>query len=187
MKTAISIPDETFERAERRAALLGLSRSEFFSRAAQRYLEQLDAESLTERIDAALDLLGGDESAVGAVAAGRRRRVVIRGGIYWVDLGSPTGSRPAKRRPVLVVQSASYNASRLATVVTAVITSNTGLATMPGNVFLPTVASGLPRDSVVNVTALVTLDKVELDDPAGHATDDLMRDVEDGLRRVLGL
>jgi mRNA interferase MazF len=58
---------------------------------------------------------------------------------------------------VLVVQSSSYNESRLATVVAVVITSNTGLATMPGNVFLPVVASGLPRDSVANVTAIVTL------------------------------
>jgi len=58
--------------------------------------------------------------------------VIHRGGIYRVGLGEPTGSRPAKRRPVLVVQSTPYNTSRLATVVAAVITSNTGLAAMPG-------------------------------------------------------
>lgn len=71
MKTAISIPDETFQAATRRAADLGMSRSEFFTRAAQRYLEQLDEESLTGRIDAALDAVSADDSA--AVAAGRRR------------------------------------------------------------------------------------------------------------------
>jgi metal-responsive CopG/Arc/MetJ family transcriptional regulator len=73
MKTAISIPDETFEQAERRAADLGMSRSEFFTRAAQRYIDQLDAESLAGRIDAAIDLVGADESAQAAVRAGRRR------------------------------------------------------------------------------------------------------------------
>jgi hypothetical protein len=73
VKTAISIPDDTFEQAERRAASLGMSRSEFFTRAAQRYLDQLDAESLTARIDAALDLVGADESTRVAVLAGRRR------------------------------------------------------------------------------------------------------------------
>ncbi len=72
MKTAISIPDETFEQAERRAAALGISRSEFFTRAAQRYIDQLDAQSLTERIDAVVELVGTDESTRAAVAAGRR-------------------------------------------------------------------------------------------------------------------
>ena len=83
--------------------------------------------------------------------------MIRRGGVYWVDLGEPVGTRPAKRRPAIVVQSQSYNASPLATVVAAVITSNTGFAAMSGNVFLPAVATGLPRDSVVNVTALVNL------------------------------
>jgi hypothetical protein len=73
MKTAISVPDETFEAAERCAAGLGMSRSEFFTRAAQRYLQLLDEESLTGRIDAALDLVGDDDSGRLAVAAGRRR------------------------------------------------------------------------------------------------------------------
>lgn len=73
MKTAISIPDETFDRASRRARELGMSRSEFFSRAAARYLDDLDEESLTRQIDAAVDRLGsGDDSTGDAVAAGRR-------------------------------------------------------------------------------------------------------------------
>ncbi|MGL4744880.1 MAG: type II toxin-antitoxin system PemK/MazF family toxin [Dermatophilaceae bacterium] len=110
-----------------------------------------------------------------------------RAEIYWADLGPASGSRPAKRRPVLVVQSDPYNASRLATVLAAVITSNTALATMPGNVFLPATTTGLPRDSVVNVTALVTLDKSDLTDWAGTLPSGLMGDVDDGLRRVLAL
>lgn len=73
MKTAISVPDETFERATRRARDLGMSRSEFFARAASRYLDELDARSLTGRIDDALEQIGLDRSAVDAVEAGRRR------------------------------------------------------------------------------------------------------------------
>jgi hypothetical protein len=73
MKTAISVPDEIFARASQEAAALGMSRSEFFTRAAQRYLELLDEEGLTRQIDAALDLIGGDDSASVAVEAGRRR------------------------------------------------------------------------------------------------------------------
>lgn len=72
MKTAISIPDETFEKASRRARDLGMSRSEFFTRAAARYLDELDAESVTRQIDLAVDALGGgDDSTLDAVAAGR--------------------------------------------------------------------------------------------------------------------
>jgi mRNA interferase MazF len=113
--------------------------------------------------------------------------VIERGGIHWADLGEPDGSRPAKHRPVLVVQANPYNASRLATVLVVVLTSNTKLATAPGNVFLPASVTGLPRDSVVNVTALVTLNKDDLAERVGEAPVSLMRDVDTGLRRVLAL
>ena len=113
--------------------------------------------------------------------------MISRAELYWADLGAPTGSRPAKRRPVLVIQSDPYSASRLATVLTAVITSNTALAAMPGNVFLPAVATGLPRDSVVNVTAVVTLNKADLSDRIGDIPSNIMHEVDRGLRRVLGL
>lgn len=113
--------------------------------------------------------------------------MISRGGIFWADLGTASGSRPANRRPVLVVQSDPYNSSRLATVIAAVITSNTALAAMPGNAFLPAAASGLPRDSVVNVTALVTLNKTDLTDPVGLLPASLMQEVDRGLRRVVGL
>lgn len=113
--------------------------------------------------------------------------MIERGGIHWVDLGDPQGSRPGKRRPVLVVQSDSYNASQLGTVVVAVITSNTTLAALPGNVFLPASATGLPKDSAVNVTALVTLDMKDLGEPIEILPRYLTADVTQGLRRVLDL
>ena len=113
--------------------------------------------------------------------------MIERGGIHWADLGDSGGSRSAKRRPVIVIQANSYNASRLATVLAAVVTSNTKLATAPGNVFLPATVTGLPRDSVVNVTSLITLNKDELSGRVGEVPMMLMRDVDAGLRRVLGL
>lgn len=113
--------------------------------------------------------------------------MIERGEIHWADLGTPSGSRPAKRRPVLVVQSDPYNASQLATVVAVVITSNTALAAMPGNVFVPATTTGLPRDSVANVTALVTLNKTDLTDRVGRLSLTQMNEVDRGLRRALGL
>ena len=113
--------------------------------------------------------------------------VIERGGIYWADLGAPSGSRPAKRRPVMVISAETYNNSRLATVLAVVITSNTDLATMPGNVFLPAAVTGLPKDSVVNVTAVVTLNKTDLSDQTGQAPLALLREIDRGLRHVLDL
>lgn len=72
MKTAISVPDETFDQVERSARCLGLTRSEFYARAARHYLEHLEKQSLTNEINAALDLIGDDDSAASAVGAGRR-------------------------------------------------------------------------------------------------------------------
>jgi antitoxin MazE6 len=73
VKTAISLPDETFDRVTQRASDLGMSRSEFFARAAQRYLDELDAQSLTGQIDRALERIHGtDETKTAAVAIGHR-------------------------------------------------------------------------------------------------------------------
>ena len=113
--------------------------------------------------------------------------MIQRGSICWADLGEARGSRPAKQRPVLVIQSDPFNASRLNTAIAAVITSNTALAVMPGNVFVPATVSGLPQDSVVNITALVTLNKTDLGSPVGHLPESLMNEVGRGLRRILGL
>jgi mRNA interferase MazF len=113
--------------------------------------------------------------------------VIERGRVCWADLGEPRGSTPGRRRPVLVIQADPFNASRLATTLAAVITSNTGLAALPGNVFLPRAASGLPRDSVVNVTALVTVGKTDLGPAGRRLPAALMDEVDHGLRRVLGV
>jgi mRNA interferase MazF len=79
--------------------------------------------------------------------------VIQRGSICRADPGEALGSGPARRRPVLVIQSDLFNASRLNTIIAAVITSNTALAAMPGTAFVPAAVSGSPEDSVVNVTA----------------------------------
>lgn len=113
--------------------------------------------------------------------------MISRGSIWWADLGPPDAHRPARRRPVLVIQANSFNSSRVGTTVVAVITSNTRLATMPGNVYIPAGAAGLAKDSVVNVTSLVTLNKTELEDETGTLPAALMYDVDRGLLAVLGL
>lgn len=113
--------------------------------------------------------------------------MISRGDLFWVEFGTPVGSRPAKRRPALVVQSDAYNISDLATRVVAAVTSNLSLADRPGNVLLTAASTGLSRDSVVNVTQIYTINKVELLELAGHVPADVMQRVSEGLRRVMGV
>lgn len=113
--------------------------------------------------------------------------MVARGDVYLVDLGPASSSAPAKRRPVVIIQSDQFNRSRLATVIVAAVSSNTSLAAYPGNVFLPSSATGLTKDSVVNVTALVTIDRDALDERIGVLPDYLLHDVDAGIRLVLSV
>lgn len=113
--------------------------------------------------------------------------VIERGEIWWADLSDPAGSGPGFRRPMLIVQSDAFNRSRLRTVVAVVVTSNLRLVDAPGNVLLPAKASGLPKDSVANVSQVITLDHEFLSDRAGRIRGTLLNDVESGLRLVLDL
>jgi mRNA interferase MazF len=96
-------------------------------------------------------------------------------------------SGPRTRRPVLVVQANEFNASRILTMVVAVITSNLRLAAAPGNVLYRTRETGLPRDSVVNVSQLLTIDKSLLTERVGMLPGGALRKVGAGLRLVLSL
>jgi mRNA interferase MazF len=113
--------------------------------------------------------------------------VIQRGDVYWVDLGEPRGSRPAKRRPVLIVSDDLYNSSNLSTIVAVVLTGTLRLGDMPGNVHIVKGEAGVTRASVANVTALVTLDKTELGRRTGRIRPPTLERIDDGLRAVLGL
>ena len=88
--------------------------------------------------------------------------MISQGDIWWADLPDPTGSGPGFRRPVVVVQGDSLNRSRIATVVCVPLTSNTKWAGAPGNVMLSPRLTGLSKDSVANVSQVVSLDKTLL-------------------------
>ena len=113
--------------------------------------------------------------------------MIQRGEIRWVSLRDPVGSEPGHRRPVLIVSGDRFNRSRIATVVAAVITSNVRLDEAPGNVLLAGATSGLGRDSVVNVSQLVTLNKADLSESVERLDTATMRMVEEGIALVLDL
>ena len=110
-----------------------------------------------------------------------------RGDIHWANLREPIGSATGYRRSVLIVSADAFNDSRISTIVALAISSNLALADAPGNVEMSAADDGLDRDSVVNVSQVVTLDKTQVGDRAGRVDFDTMRRVEVGLRLVLQL
>jgi mRNA interferase MazF len=112
--------------------------------------------------------------------------VISQGEVWWADLADPAGSEPAFRRPVVVIQGDSFNRSRIATVVCVTLTSNLRWADAPGNVLLTSRATGLPKDSVANVSQLVTLDRKSLAERVGVLPDKKLELVLSGIAIVLG-
>ena len=110
-----------------------------------------------------------------------------RGELWWASLPEPSGSMPGFRRPLVIVQANDFNASQIQTVLAAVVTSNLSLADAPGNVFLPAKNTGLRKDSVVNVSQLITVNKSFFTEKIGRLSDKQQQAVDDGLRLVLAL
>lgn len=113
--------------------------------------------------------------------------MIHRGEVWWAELDEPSGSEPGYRRPVLVVQNDAFNHSRISTVIVVVLTSNLRLLDAPGNVLLPARTSGLKKDSVANVSQVVTIDRTVLVTRAGRVDAAVMRNIEQGLRLVLSV
>jgi len=110
-----------------------------------------------------------------------------RGDVWWADLPESTASEPGFPRPVLILQSDDFNRSRISTIIAATITSNTNLSVAPGNVTLSKKSVGLNRESVVNVSQIVTLDKSFLSEKVGKLSSTKMHEVDQGVRIVLAL
>lgn len=113
--------------------------------------------------------------------------VIERGEIWWADLGSPHGSEPGLRRPVLIIQADAFNRSRLTTVLAVILTTNLRLVEAPGNVLIPAKLSGLPKDSVANVTQIITVDRDFLLERVSQLQGHTLKNLDAGLRLVLGL
>ena len=113
--------------------------------------------------------------------------VIERGEIWWSELPEPVGSGPGFDRAVLIIQSEFFNESSMNTVIVATITTNLELAEMPGNIRLTQRISGLPKESVVNITQLFTIDRRLLKEHVGTLASRKMDQVDSGLKFVLSL
>lgn len=113
--------------------------------------------------------------------------VIKRGEIWWAELGAPKGSQPGYKRPVLIVQTNEFNASRINTIIVLALTTNTALALAPGNVLIRPRESGLKKVSVINVSQMITINKDVLSERVKVVSDGVMKEVDQGIKLVLGL
>lgn len=111
--------------------------------------------------------------------------VINQGDVFWIDFGMPSGSEPGYRHPHVVVQNNVFNQSRINTVVVCALTSNLRLVDAPGNVLLEEGEANLPKQSVVNVSQIFTVDKRDLDEKIGTLAPRRMRQILDGVHLVL--
>ena len=112
--------------------------------------------------------------------------VIAQCEIWWADLAEPIGSAPGYRRSVVVVQSDPLNQSQIATVVCVALTSNLRWSVAPGNVLLNAKHTGLDRDSVANVSQLVTIDKRQLTERVGKIPRRQIEAIFSGIDLVMG-
>jgi mRNA interferase MazF len=112
--------------------------------------------------------------------------VISQGDVCWASLTDPVGSSPGFRRPVAIVQGDSFNASRIATTVVVPLTSNLRLAAAPGNVVLAAARTGLPKDSVANVSQIVSIDRALLSERVGQLPTSDLQLILAGIDLVLG-
>jgi mRNA interferase MazF len=112
--------------------------------------------------------------------------VIAQGEVWWADLAEPIDSAPGYRRPVIVLQSDPLNRSQIATVVCVVLTSNLRWSIAPGNLLLTAKHTGLDRDSVANVSQLVTIDKGQLTERVGKVPKKQIEGVFSGIDLIMG-
>ena len=112
--------------------------------------------------------------------------MIAQGDVWWAEIGDPKGSAPGYRRPVIVIQGDAFNRSAIGTVVCVPLTSNVRWADAPGNVLLTGGTTGLSRDSVANVSQVVTLDRVDLVERVGRLPTTKLDLILSGIDVVLG-
>ena len=111
--------------------------------------------------------------------------VINQGDVYWIELGEPSGSGPGYRHPHVVIQNNVFNRSRINTVVLCALTSNLKRARAPGNVLLERGEANLPKQSVVNVSQIFTVDKGDLVERIGTLSRKRVRQILDGVSLLL--
>ena len=110
---------------------------------------------------------------------------IKQGDIFWVDLGIPGGSEPGYRHPHVVIQNNVFNESKINTVVACAITSNIKRAKAPGNILLKKGEGGLKKDSVVNISQIITIDKSDIEEKIGSLPVSKVKQIIEGVKLLI--
>lgn len=113
--------------------------------------------------------------------------MVKRGDIWWANLPTPEGSEPGYKRPLVILQSDIFNDSKINTVICAVLTSNLRLQEAPGNFLLSSKTTGLPKDSVLNISQIITVDKSFLTEKVGELNRNHLKRLEESIKLILSI
>jgi mRNA interferase MazF len=111
--------------------------------------------------------------------------VIKRGDIYWVNFGTPEGSAPGYRRPAIILQSNTFNQTQIQTTICGILTSNLNLLEAPGNILIEAKVSGLPKDSVLNLSQIYTVDKSDLEEKVASLPERYLPRIDASIRMVM--
>ncbi len=198
-KASISIPKTLFDQAEILAQQLHISPSDLFETAIENFIKNYQSQT---PLDESNDELNGGISKVhqdqtapneqsespyqdekSAKQSGVGRRVINQGDIYWVQLENPNEMKPGTPHPYVVIQENLFNHSRINTVVACALTSNIKrISNTPGNILLDVGEANLPRQSVVEVSKVSTVDKVALGEYIGSLTEQRVNQILAGMQ-----
>jgi mRNA interferase MazF len=190
IKTSICIPKTLGDQAEILAQHLKISRNHLFRIAIENFIRNHESQTLLDEIDKPGDDQPDSHEQSGslwqdappATQIGEGRLVINQGDIYWLRVEDLNGSEPGIRHPHVVIQDNVLNHSRINTVVACALTSNIKRANIPGNVLLEVSEANLPRQSVVEVSKVATVDKTQLGEYVGTLTEQRINQILAGMR-----
>ena len=111
--------------------------------------------------------------------------MIRQGDVFWVDLGPPSGSAPGFRHPHVVIQNNVFNKSRINTVVVCALTSNLKRAKAPGNVLISKGEANLKKDSVANISQVITVDRSDLAEKIGSLSPSSIKHIIEGIKMLI--
>ena len=199
IKTSISIQKTLFGQAEILAQRLNISQSQLFESAIENFISNYQSPTLPDEFDGEISAKINEvdqgqpaankqpkssrQATKTAMQIGGGNRVIDQGDIYWVEVKHPNEREAGILHPHVVIQDNVFNHSRINTVVVCALTSNIKrIANTPGNILLDIGEANLPKQSVVEVSKVSTVDKTRLGEYIGSLSEERINEILAGMR-----
>lgn len=190
IRVTVSIQKALFDRAESLGRQLNISRSQLFGLAIEDLIRNHEPRALLgenskvdeEQSDSNKQARIRHQETAGSMQTSGARKKISQGDVYWVPLEATSGSEPGYTHPHVVIQDNVFNRSRISTVVVCALTTNMKRAKAPGNVFLEAGEANLPRQSVVVVSQVSTVEKTQLGEYIGSLSEQRIDQILAGMQ-----